>query len=80
MERPQPPPTPGRHFWAVLLLLVIATTSIVGVLTFLTLGMFLPVVIGVGGLFLMALFHYLVWGWWLGSIIRAEELENDDEL
>lgn len=52
------------------------------VLFFLTLGGFAIVVI-VGTLaFSMAALHYLVWGWWLGKMIRddveAEERESDE--
>jgi hypothetical protein len=42
------------------------------VLSFLTLGVFANVAIGIGAILAFAGFHYLVWGWWLGGIIRRE--------
>jgi hypothetical protein len=41
-----------------------------------------PVLIGAIGMVLLlaglAAFHYVVWGWWLGSVIRSE-VEADEE-
>ena len=38
-----------------------------------------PVLV-IGGLFFaVTLFHYLVWGWWLGGIIQAEAEADQDE-
>ncbi len=78
MERPQPPEKP-KHFWLVLLMACGVLLATIGILSFLTLGFMYPVVIGIGCLFAMVLFHYLVWGWWLGPMIRAEEAEDRDE-
>ncbi len=70
-------PTRGGSWVAVLLTLVIALTAIVG-LIFLTLGQFGLVVIVGGGIFAVALFHYVVWGWWLGAMIRQEHEEAEE--
>jgi hypothetical protein len=32
----------------------------------------------IGGIFGVAALHYLVWGWWLGSMIKQEEDEDDE--
>ena len=46
-------------------------------LNFVTMGIFgLVAVIG-AAILLISLFHYLVWGWWLGGMIRRE-VEADE--
>jgi hypothetical protein len=49
------------------------------VLSFLTLGVFANVAIGIGVILAFAGFHYLVWGWWLGGMIRRE-VEAEEKL
>ena len=42
-------------------------------------GGYLGLVILVGGgVFAMAAFHYLVWGWWLSESLRREQAEADE--
>jgi len=48
------------------------------VLSFLTLNFIGPVLLVGGVLLLIVLFHYVVWGWWLGRVIRQVEDEEDD--
>ncbi|HTI49425.1 MAG TPA: hypothetical protein VL475_00685 [Planctomycetaceae bacterium] len=56
--------------------LILMGGSLVG-LTALVLPQFLGLVLVVGGLFVVpALFHYLVWGWWLSQI--KDENPDDD--
>lgn len=43
------------------------------VLIFLTQGVFLPVLLLGGLVFVVTGLHYLVWGWWLGDYIRRQE-------
>jgi protein-S-isoprenylcysteine O-methyltransferase Ste14 len=74
---PPPEPTPQRGSWlsvvlASMLLLVVCT-----LLFFLTLGGFGWVMVAGGCVFAFAAFHYLVWGWWLGRVIR-EDVEAED--
>lgn len=64
-------------FLAIFLAIVLLLAACI-VLFFLTGGMFGPVLLIGGGVFAMAAFHYVVWGWWLGRIIR-EESEADEE-
>tara|TARA_B100000809_G_scaffold265173_1_gene323175 strand:+ start:1211 stop:1330 length:120 start_codon:yes stop_codon:yes gene_type:complete len=37
------------------------------------------ILLAAGGLFLVAGLHYLVWGWWLGRVIREEESDEENE-
>ena len=50
---------------------------VLGILTFLSMG-YGAIVIGViTAVFGLIGFHYIVWGWWLGRILR-EEAEAED--
>ena len=72
------PPTqiPSRSIAGIIVAFIVFSAVCV-VLTFLTLGFFGYVLIlggvlaGIGGL------HYLVWGWWLGRVVR--DAHNADE-
>lgn len=78
--RPTSPPEEPRRggSWVpVLLTTVIAVAAMTG-LIFLTLGQFGLVVLVGGGIFFVTLFHYLVWGWWLGAMIRREYEEAEE--
>ena len=82
MSRPSPPPPPGPRptggpFLALLFSGLAALLVIVVSVVF-SFGWFVPVIAAIFGL---GLFHYLVWGWWLGNIIRDEakaEAEEED--
>jgi hypothetical protein len=51
---------------------------VLAVLSLLTGGVFLYVAIAGGVVLAIAMFHYFVWGWWLGGMIRREvEAEQD---
>ena len=76
LRRPDLPP-PRRSVLSILLAFVLLGLAS-AVLFFLTLGSF-GQVIAIGGIILLVIgFHYLVWGWWLGKIIQAEEQEMDE--
>ncbi len=60
-----------------MLAVLVGVAAYVG-LTFLTLGFFGPVMIIAGLIFAMAAFHYLTWGWWLGSVLEAARDEEDN--
>ena len=49
------------------------------VLVFLTLGSFGLVILIVAVIFLMIAIHYVVWGWWLGHVIREESIQEEDD-
>lgn len=46
-------------------------------LALLSQGLLLALGFVAGGIALICGFHYLVWGWWLGAVIRREEEEDN---
>ncbi|MCH8922143.1 MAG: hypothetical protein IIA67_03210 [Planctomycetes bacterium] len=82
---PQRPPEPGPPRGSCLGVLMVGVLISVALfaLNFVTMGIFLVVALIGGAILLFSLFHYLVWGWWLGGMIRreaeAEEQHADDE-
>ena len=81
---PLPPPKPpeprqARGSWlSIAVAITICMAAYTG-LTFLTLGFFGPVLIIGGVVFAIVAFHYVVWGWWLGSVIREASDESDED-
>lgn len=72
-------PTNRQGSWLSVLLACGAGVLICVALVFLTLGHFGPVVLIGAAVFAFGAFHYVVWGWWLGRIIRREvEAEEED--
>lgn len=65
-------------FLAVFLAIALVLAACI-CLYFLTAGVFGPVLLIGGGVFALAAFHYVVWGWWLGRIIREEAQADEDE-
>jgi hypothetical protein len=83
MEKPQRPPPPEQSRpksspLSILLALGVLALACV-VLFFLTGGFFGLVMVIAGVAFAFAALHYLVWGWWLGALIRRDAEEEDDE-
>ena len=76
LERPVPRPEKPRLAWLSLALASLGLIAACVVLIFLTLGVFGPVLLIGVVLLLLVLFHFVVWGWWLGRIIRNEEEEE----
>ena len=78
-RRPDPTPRPGA--WISILLAGVVGLALCAGLFLLMLQFGGPLavvavlVFGLGGV--IALFHYLVWGWWLGRTIR-EEVEAEE--
>jgi hypothetical protein len=78
-QRPTPASKPGG--WFSILLAGVAGLVLCAALFLLMLQFGGPLavvavlVFGLGGV--VALFHYLAWGWWLGRTIR-EEVEQED--
>lgn len=66
-----------RGCLAVLMAGMLMMICLVG-LAFLSQGFMIPVVMIAGCIFGYVFFHYIIWGWWLGSIIR-EEARQDEE-
>ena len=78
LERPSPPQPPSGSWISIFLALLLGTVAVV-TLTFITLGIFGPVLVIGGILFLIVGLHYCLWGWWLGSVIRQAEGEEEEE-
>ncbi len=84
---PMPPrPTPPadddvaarrRGCLAMVLAGLLVLMALVG-LAFLSQGYMIPVVLVAGALFAYVFFHYVVWGWWLGNIIREEARQEEE--
>jgi hypothetical protein len=80
-RRSEPRPTPGA--WISILLagvigLALTTALFVLMLQFGgPLAVVAVLVFGLGGV--IALFHYVVWGWWLGRTIREEVAAEERE-
>lgn len=80
-NEPQRPADPSakQGSWAGILFAAVICFAVYLVLSFLTLNFFGPVLLVGGVLMLVVTFHYLVWGWWLGRVVRqAEDDETDD--
>jgi uncharacterized membrane protein len=81
LGRPPQEPAPKISSWLSILLAAVAALSIVAGLFVLMLQFGGPLAVvavlifAVGGA--IALFHYIVWGWWLGRTIR-EEVEAEE--
>jgi len=66
--------------WIAIFLVAMLCVASYVVLTFLTLGVFGPVLIVGGILFGIVAFHYCVWGWWLGKVVREASDDEEEEL
>jgi hypothetical protein len=79
IERPpaEADESPPRGSYLSLMLAGVLAVAVFLGLFFLTLGAVGPIVaIGVG-VFALAAFHYVVWGWWLSRIIQREAEEEN---
>jgi hypothetical protein len=79
---PKPPALPAeqeaRGSWLSIFLTLLMCAAAYIVLSFVTLNVFGPVLIIAGVVFLVVSFHYLVWGWWLGKVIRDAHEEDGE--
>jgi len=73
---PEPPAEKGGSLLPIMLAVILAM-AVTTALLFLTLGMFAYVIAAGLILFLVAGFHYLVWGRWLERVIRAQVEEEE---
>lgn len=71
-----PEPTPPRSSYLSIVLAALLGMGVFAVLFFLTLGAVGPMLLIGGGVFALAAFHYIVWGWWLSKLIRDEVEEE----
>ena len=78
LERPSPPEQPRSSWLSVFLAFLLGSAAFVAI-SFLTLGIFAPVLVIGGILFFIVGLHYCLWGWWLGSVIRQAESEEEEE-
>ena len=76
---PPDPPASNRRSLVPVILAILFFSLVSLVLVFLTLGSFGLILLAAGSLFLVAGLHYLVWGWWLGRVIREEESDEENE-
>jgi len=70
---PPPAPPPARSPWVSIVLASVVGLFLFAALLLLTGGAAIVGVLAFG----FAAVHYLVWGWWLGGIIRREVEEDD---
>lgn len=63
-------------YLSIMLAGVLAAAVFLG-LFFLTLGAIGPMVVIGAGVFALAAFHYVVWGWWLSRMIRRDVEEEE---
>ena len=70
------PPRQGSYL-SLILASLLALAVFLG-LFFLTLGAVGPIVVIGGGVFALAAFHYVVWGWWLSRLIR-QDVEDEQQ-
>ena len=75
MNEPESKPQQGSYLSIVLAGLL--ALGIFVILFFLTLGAAAPMVAIAAGVFGLAFFHYVVWGWWLSKLIRDEAEEEE---
>ncbi len=81
IERPpaleQEESAPRRSSYLSLILASVLALGIFVGLFFLTLGAIGPIAVIGGGVFALAAFHYIVWGWWLSRLIERDVKQED---
>lgn len=76
--KPPPPPQEKSGTWLGFVLSLLLLGGVIAGLSFLSLGSFLGVVIlALVVLPALVLFHYLLWGWWLGRLIQQQAEEEE---
>lgn len=68
---------PRRGSYLSLMLAGVLAVAVFLGLFFLTLGAVGPIVAIGAGVFALAAFHYVVWGWWLSRMIQREAEEEN---
>lgn len=78
-ERPPEPSRPRGSCLGVLMVGMLISTALFA-LNLITMNVFGMVALIGAAILMFSLFHYLVWGWWLGRMIRSEvEAEDPSE-
>ncbi len=80
-EPPAPSSASATSSWFTIALALVAGLFILvgfGAFLFVTFGVTFPI-FAVGGIFALAGFHYVIWGWWLGGMIRREAQRAESE-
>ncbi len=77
--RPVAPQRSDRGSWLSIFLTMLLAGFVAAALFVLSLGQLLPILVIGGLIFLVTAFHYLIWGWWLGKMIRREAEEDELE-
>ena len=77
MDHPELPAAKPPQSWLSLLLAAGVGMMILVALVMLTGGYLGLVIVVGGGVFALAAFHYLVWGWWLSDKLYREEAEAE---
>jgi hypothetical protein len=85
MERIPSPPGPlanqrqSSGLLGCMMLGLVGTMAVAGMvaLSLLSSGLFTPALLAGAGFFAYALFHYLVWGWWLSGAIRRDAMRDE---
>lgn len=75
IRKPTPPRDRNSGTFLALFALVLAGGGLVG-LTALVLPSLVVFPLLLFALFCVGVFHYVVWGWWLGTSRRAEEIDE----
>lgn len=70
-------PEPPRGSWLAILLALGVGSAVAAVLSLVTLFYLVPVFAVAAVIFLVAAFHYFVWGWWIRSYL--EQASADEE-
>jgi hypothetical protein len=82
-ERPIRPPPPEEAKPAtspLSILLALGVLALICIVLFFLTGGFFGLVLAIGGVaFGFAALHYLVWGWWLGALIRRDVEDEEEE-
>jgi hypothetical protein len=74
-----PPPElekPNKSLSSIIFFSFLALAALVGIALLSVLWVGAAIVLG--GIFLFAAFHYLVWGWWLGQMIHDEQQDEQN--
>jgi hypothetical protein len=70
-------PQPQRGSYLSIMLAGLLAAAVFLALFFLTLGAVGPLVVIGAGVFALAAFHYVVWGWWLSRLIQRDVEEEE---
>jgi hypothetical protein len=76
---PAPEPTPARGPWLSILLATLVGLFLFAMLFLLTGGAAAAIAGAAIAVFVVAGFHYFVWGWWLSGLIERDVADEEEE-